>query len=71
VPGATFRSHHQKFPELSFLFFGGLREGAFRARASRFTHFLVGVPDLRTAPFRHSATKVGVDELITIATSSR
>ncbi len=41
-----------------------------RAPASRFTRFLAGVPNTRAAAFRQSATEVGVEGLITIATST-
>ena len=41
-----------------------------RAPASRFTRFLAGVPNLRAAAFRHSATEVGVEGLVAIATST-
>ena len=41
-----------------------------RAPASRFQRFLAGVPNTRAAAFRQSATEVGVEGLITIATST-
>ena len=41
-----------------------------RAPASRFQRFLAGVPSTRAAAFRQSATEVGVEGLITIATST-
>jgi len=41
-----------------------------RAPASRFQRFLAGVPNFRAAAFRQSATEVGVEGLITIATST-
>jgi hypothetical protein len=41
-----------------------------RAPASRFTRFLAGVPNVRAAAFRQSATEVGVEGLITISTST-
>jgi hypothetical protein len=41
-----------------------------RAPASRFTRFLAGVPNLRAVAFRHSATEVGVEGLVAIATST-
>ncbi|HEV7265305.1 MAG TPA: hypothetical protein VGN83_10340 [Falsiroseomonas sp.] len=41
-----------------------------RAPASRFTRFLAGVPNLRATAFRHSATEVGVEGLVAIATST-
>jgi hypothetical protein len=41
-----------------------------RAPASRFQRFLAGVPNTRSAAFRQSATEVGVEGLITIATST-
>lgn len=41
-----------------------------RAPASRFQRFLAGVPNTRAAAFRQSATEIGVEGLITIATST-
>jgi hypothetical protein len=41
-----------------------------RAPASRFQRFLAGVPNARAVAFRQSATEVGVEGLITIATST-
>ncbi|MCZ8150138.1 MAG: phage terminase large subunit family protein [Roseomonas sp.] len=41
-----------------------------RAPASRFQRFLAGVPNTRAAAFRQSATEVGVEGLISIATST-
>jgi len=41
-----------------------------RAPASRLQRFLAGVPNTRAAAFRQSATEVGVEGLITIATST-
>ena len=41
-----------------------------RAPASRFQRFLAGVPNTRAAAFRQSATEVGVEGLITIATTT-
>ena len=41
-----------------------------RAPASRFQRFLAGVPNTRAAAFRQSATEVGVEGMITIATST-
>ncbi|HEV7456460.1 MAG TPA: hypothetical protein VGN96_06760 [Roseococcus sp.] len=41
-----------------------------RAPASRFQRFLAGVPNTRAAAFWQSATEVGVEGLITIATST-
>jgi len=41
-----------------------------RAPASRFQRFLAGVPNTRAVAFRQSATEVGVEGLITIATST-
>ena len=40
------------------------------APASRFQRFLAGVPNTRAAAFRQSATEVGAEGLITIATST-
>jgi hypothetical protein len=41
-----------------------------RAPASRFQRFLAGVPNLRAAAFRQSATEVGVEGLATISTAT-
>jgi len=41
-----------------------------RAPASRFQRFLAGLPNTRASAFRQSATEVGVEGLITIATST-
>ncbi|HEV7267016.1 MAG TPA: hypothetical protein VGN83_19200 [Falsiroseomonas sp.] len=41
-----------------------------RAPASRFSRFLARVPNTRAAAFRQSATEVGVERLVAIATST-
>jgi len=41
-----------------------------RAPASRFQRFLAGVPNTRAVAFRQSATEIGVEGLITLATST-
>ncbi|MGK7865401.1 hypothetical protein [Falsiroseomonas sp. E2-1-a4] len=41
----------------------------YRAPEVRFQRFLAGVPDTRAAAFRHSATGIGVEGLITSASA--